>query len=504
MIASSFSQAKGLYERSVVLSQTWLSKYYPELNKEFFGVKIEDVQAFSQHFFFSCLLAGKGIDSVWSQYPLSTQKKRSNLSKFSLPKKTLKIAVTLIGAVEKLEVPGKHQVVFLANGRHLEDQFELVSYLSKKYKILVVCKIPPDICDKLKKNRINFINVTSGQKYLSRGKRFGNLWSFINAKNEKGGNKLFENELWGKRLWYLRLEQFPDIAALLELAKRILSEAEPQILLTTSSNDVFGAAFCTVARKMKIPVAEIQHGYINRGVEPRFYKADYELVWGNLSKKFLEGNDFKVVTVGSSILKRPKNASNAPRSGKTRLLVLLAPINGVVSAFKAEDNRKVIPSLIGGLEKLPNDYEVSLRCHPSYDLEGDLVGIKLKSNITIDRGRDIISAVKNSDVVITQPTTAGFIAALYNKPLLFFDSSWLTEKNGDPIRDSKSALEIPLREIGNADKYITGLIKDEKALSEQKRAQNKLVADYCSCFGEESFKMISYFLKRAVKDEKPS
>lgn len=499
MIPSSFTEAQKLYNLSVGLSTSWISKYYPELNKEFSGVRIEDVQAFSQHFFFSCLIAHENIDNAWNQYPLSTQKKQSNLFLFNLTKRILKIVVGLVGSAQKLAVPGKHQIIFLASGRHLDDQFELLNYLSGQYKILVVGKIFADTQKRLEQKKINFINITAGQKYLSPGERVGDLWSFISAKTKKPkDNKLFENGLWKERLWYLRLEQFPDIFALLKLAERIFAQSEPRIVLTTSSNDVFGASFCTVAQKMGIPVAEIQHGYINRGVEPRFYKADYELVWGDLPKKFLEGSDFRVISVGNPILVKPKRISSRVKDKKTRLLVLLAPISGIVSMFRIEENQVVISSLIKGLEKLPDEFEITLRCHPSYDIETDLKGIKLKDNVSFDRSGDIISAVENSDVVITQPTTAGFIAAVYNKPLLFFDSSRLTIKNGDPILGSKSALEIPLEDLGKVDQYILDFIKDKKALGKQRVAQKKLVENYCSGFGEKSFKMISDFLEKTI------
>lgn len=499
MIFPSYSQAKKLYEQSVVLSQTWLSKYYPELNKEFSGVQIEEVQAFSQHFFFSCLITKDNIDSSWSQYPLPTQRKQSGLSLLGLPKRILKIAISFIESVEKLEILGKHHIILLANGRHLEDQFELLNFLSRRYAILVVGKISSQAQSRLKQKKINFINVTTGQKYLSRVERIENLWSFIRTSTRKPqGNMLFENQLWIERLRYLRFEQFPDIAALLTLARRIFQESEPRVVLTTSSNDVFGASFCRVAQHMGLPIAEIQHGYINRGVEPRFYKADYELVWGNLPKRFLEGSNFKVVSVGNTMIKKPNKVSGTIKSKKTRLLILLAPISGIVSIFRTEENHKVISSLIKGLEKLPNGFEITIRCHPSYDIEADIQGIKLKNNISLDKSRDIVSAIEDSDVVLTQPTTAGFIAVLYNKPLLFFDSSWLTEKNGDPIRDSKSAREIPLNELEKADKYILDFIRDKKALGKQKAAQTKFINDYCSGFEEKSFKMISDFVENTI------
>lgn len=511
MIPKSFSQAQKLYRLSVNLSKTWISKYYPKNKYQFFGVPIEPAQAFSQHYFFSCLLEKQHLKDIWSQYPKTTSGNyRENLFhsliKFFL--KTTDILKNLLASTESIEnLNERFQLVFLASGRHLQDQIPLIFYLAKKFKILVVGKIDGNSQKKLLRQRIKFLNVPNSSRFFTKLDRLRLVLKFAASSWQKQGqNQLLDNPLWSKRLWYLRLVQFPEIAALLEVAGKIFETAKPALLLTTSSNDTFGSAFSLIAKKLGITVAELQHGYTNFGTDAPFYQSDYQLVWGVISQKIRAKFSPKNAVVGCPFLKKPQIDSQifdkSPRS-KFRVLVLWTPPFGTISLFQSPRNRETFVRLIAGLNKLPDNFQIIFRSHPSYSLEEELQDLHWAKNFSLSHYQTAEEAVQNCDLVIGQPTTATFLAILYKKSLLFFNNSRITKKYSDPIVNSGSALNVPLSDLKKIDQYILRLLSDQNLIKKQRLAQEKFVREYCAYFGKESCEQIAKFAKKFV-DEKSS
>ncbi len=176
MIPQSFRKAQKLYNLSVDLANSWISKYYPSCNFRFNDVSIEDVQAFSQHHFFSCLLEGKPIDDIWSQYPRTTAKPLGN----HLLKRTLQVVRNLAESKANIgHLDPKTQIVFLSSGRHLEDWHPAIFYLRRHFKILVVGKIPDEIQKRFAKQKIMAINLSSARRFLTRQERFVDLLFFL-------------------------------------------------------------------------------------------------------------------------------------------------------------------------------------------------------------------------------------------------------------------------------------------------------------------------------------
>src|SRR3990167_6495946 len=100
MIPHSFREAQKLYNLSVNLANTWISKYYRSNSRQILGVPFEKIQAFSQHHFFSSLLQENGVDDVWNQYPNpSLKSKSSNLLK--------RLSFELVNIIKEVFSPAK-------------------------------------------------------------------------------------------------------------------------------------------------------------------------------------------------------------------------------------------------------------------------------------------------------------------------------------------------------------------------------------------------------------
>ena len=504
MIPHSFREAQKLYNLSVNLANSWISKYYRGNSRQILGVPFEKIQAFSQHHFFSCLVEGKPINDLWSQYPRTTDKP----SKAHFLQRTLQVVRNLTAPKVNIgHLDPNTQIVFLSSGRHLEDWQRAIFYLKQHFKILVVGKIPDKIRKKMSEEKIPWIDLPSARRFLTRKERFVDCLLFLRFFWQKRGNhKLFANPLWAKRLWYLRLEQFPEITALLKFARSVFEKTKPSLLLTTSSNDTFGSAFCLTAQKLEIPVAELQHGFASWPTDRAFANNDYHLVWGEIPKKMFSGISKELVIVGCPFLKKHKSLSiNSTKlsKSKTRVLVLLTPPFGVIELMEKYPTEQVIERLIWGLAKLSKKILVTLRSHPSFPIQDFLDFDNLPSNIKLSKDKNAQESILAHDIIITQPTTAGFIAIIHKKPLLFFDNSYLTQKFSHPFIKSGSAVNIPCGSLDRIDTYVHKLLSNESLLMKQEKAQEKFIDNYCAYFGEDSCKKIAEFAEKII-DEKSS
>lgn len=501
-MVNSYSRAKKFFDLSVDLANNWISRYYPKNNYKFFGVPIEKVQAFSQHHFFCSLEEGTLIEDIWSHYPLSSEKSISrNFSPFlKIFFRSLKFVKMLFGPKRLPEKLVSCQVLVLASGRHLEDLFPLIKILSKKQKLLVVGKISPKTQALLRKEKISFSNINNGYEYISIWQRLKFLILFIRSFwIKKSRNSILSMPQWTTRLWYLRLFYFPEIAALVTFAHNLFLETKPKVILTTTSNDTFGAVFTSTAHTLGIKVAEMQHGIISYEiVESNFYQSDYYLVWGKIPQKLHPKNAH---IVGCPYFSKPKfELKQSEKKVGNNVLVLLSPPYGTLSLFKSKENKDTILDLTIGLSKLPSDWKITLRTHPSYPLNNVLLSVDLPKKFSVSTTKNVEDEIMRHSVVITQPTTAGLIAVLHGKPLLFFDNSYLFEKFGEPFTLSKSAINVPINSLQNIDQYILNLLNDKKVLEKQKKYQHKLLDNYCSGFDADSYRSIEKFIKRIIKE----
>lgn len=502
MVSPSFSKALKNYTHLLDLSSHWISRYYKK-NFKVLGVDVEKVQAFSQFYFFSLLLEKLPIKDIWTSYPEVGKDERSIISRCQ--SRVFDIFKELLSNQSHLEEIGDGcDVMIVANGRHADDLMGLMCYLNDKFKILVAGKLNSEAQKTLGKEKINYVNILDGRRFLGKLTRLKLIlkYTFENWSLEKQANTLMSEQQWHSRLWYLRPIQFPEIEALILLANKLIRLYKPKIIFTTTSNDMFGAAFTLTAQAIGLRVAEIQHGItVWKEIESEFYNSDYYLVWGEISKKMHPKN---AVVVGSPYFEKSqiKNQPlrNLDSKHPMKILILWTPPFGTVSVFKAYPHEQVFSEMLIGLKKLPLSWTITIRSHPSFSLDDFVKSKKLPVNIKIDKRKDVWDSIKLHDIVITQPTTAGLIAIFQKKPLLYFDSSYLFEKYSDPYVKYNCALNIPIKDLVNADKYVFKLLNDQDIINNQLKAQQNFAYNYCKYIGEDSYKKIADFLNDTIRN----
>ncbi len=511
-IIGSYLKSHDLFKKSVNLSQNWMSKYYPGLKRGSDG--IEKVQAFSENNYFSAFLLREFIkknygintfvNDIWERYPTFSEIRKSDLP-FVLVTRPYRILKSL--SAPKINSPklGGVEILFVSSGRHLDDFLKLARFLSRAYKVLIVGKISMETQRSLMRNNINFINIADPKLYFSRIDRFKNFLRcvFAKASADIKEDDIFRNRLWLQRIWYLKLFEFPEIIALIKIASKIVAGGKPRLVLTSSSNDTFGSTFALAARNMDVPVAEIIHGFAAWDIQSPFSNSDYQLVWSKPSAQIRSKFSKETVVVGCPFLDKPKLIKSKVILDKktVKILVLITPPFGLVTLFQSILNKDMAKALIEGLRCLPSKFEIIIRSHPAYNFLDDVKDIRIPSNIKLRNERKIEDEIYDSDLVITQPTTAGFLAILQKKPLMFFDNTHFTEQFSHPFVKSGSAVNVPLANLEKIDQYVLRLISNHDVLYKQRLAQEKFIREYCSYFGEESCDKISKFVERIIKDK---
>ena len=500
MNASSFKQAKKNYDFLVDLSNNWLIRYYGK-NFNVLGVNLEKVQAFSQFYFFTNLFENRNMKDVWTTYPEKGTDNRPLY--FKVLTRILDLLKGILRPVKKADIlNGNHDLIIVSSGRHLENLLNLLYFLKSKYNIFVVGKIELNTQTLLRKKNIEFLNISCGRDFMPRIERLSLIFKYL-MKNwtAKRHHKFLKGEKWFSRLFYLKLVQLPEIEALIKIANQVYTKNKAKIILTSSSNDLFGSAFTLTAQSLNMGVVEIQHGLsVWKIIESNFYNSDYYLVWGEVSKKRHPKN---AVIAGCPYFKKEqilKNPTNFTRLKKVRILVLWTPPFGEMSLFKTKPDSEILENLLAGLTNLPSSWKVILRSHPGYNFESFVEDIKFPLNVATDREKDIWKSIEKSDIVVTQPTTAGLISMMQKKPMLFFDSSYLSKQFGDNIfLESKCATNVPTRDLSRISVYIKRIVSDTNLRKRQIEAQETFLSHYFYCMGEDSFKRISEIIMKHQK-----
>lgn len=457
-------------------------------------ISIGSVQAFSQLHFFLGLVENKGFENVWTHYPRLSEVKITNSVHWHS-----RIYAFIPYLKKQIGLPNSElDIILLGGERHLKDGLGLIKHLNSVFKIAVLGKYSPQFGKVLNSNQILNVQINSGLLTSRYFERVLLLLHFLTMNWKLKSRKCFlVNPLWNERLSYLKYIAFPEIASLIKTAKKIYKDTMPKAVVTFSSNDTFGASFSLTAKKLKIPVIEIQHGMLSWGVVERdFENCDYYFVWGEIPKRFFPK---KAIVVGCPMLfeKVKKN------KGKKIILILLNPPYGATYIFRLRNNKQVLKELFDSLGELSKEYEIRIRLHPSFPDE-ELPEMKSaigNAKLVLDKSPDFINSIAQADTVISQPTTAALIAAYFNKKLLIFDNSVLFTNLSDPLVKSGSAVVVPLNELRYIKRYIERL-SYPNIRKDQAKKQKAFFKKYIRCLGHKSFQEIEKQLKIIISQNR--
>ncbi|MBI2010379.1 MAG: hypothetical protein HYS86_04375 [Candidatus Chisholmbacteria bacterium] len=193
-------------------------------------------------------------------------------------------------------------------------------------------------------------------------------------------------------------------------AQALVTSTRPKLLITTHDPGPSAMAFVLAAKAKHIPTLVLLHGIPSEGM---FFFSDSLLVWGPLIRQYLTNQGIpksKLIPGGQPIFLSYEQyfRRHSPQFE-------LPTIGIIISGYGSNQPHQVkyVRSLINELLKLSPQPKIMLRLHPGQYLD-DIAGAKL------DLGTTIEEFIAQCSVIISQTSTAILIAALSNRPLIYF------------------------------------------------------------------------------------
>lgn len=216
--------------------------------------------------------------------------------------------------------------------------------------------------------------------------------------------------LFGECLDAIRVDFLPTFLAKYYRASQVVAHTQPKLLITTHDPGPSAIAFVLAAKKQGIATLVLLHGVPSQGM---FFFSDYLLMWGPLIRKFIASQgipEAKLIPGGQPIFPTYQRyfRKNRPK--------LKTPTIGIIlSGYGANQSHQVkyVTSLLKKLVLLKSPPKIILRLHPGQYL--DNIG-----PAQLDLGSTIEEFIANCSIIISQTSTAVLIAALSNRPLIYF------------------------------------------------------------------------------------
>jgi hypothetical protein len=233
-------------------------------------------------------------------------------------------------------------------------------------------------------------------------------------------NKLFVKQKTYKPITPIQL--LTTIALQLTLVtklKWLVSKYNPKAFLTVWDWYNLGSAGCAVFKFNKLTSFTFIHGAAGKEALKEFLplNANYIFAWGNHNKKSLvELGVFEpnILVCGCTRMKPYNFAKTESYQNKENLLILLTFL--INECFLNDINDLI--------KNYSNNYNISIRLHPSSQIEKIAPKINCNEVIFIESKNETIeSSILNSDIVVLDTSTAGFDAVNLLKPVFIIDSS---------------------------------------------------------------------------------
>lgn len=229
-----------------------------------------------------------------------------------------------------------------------------------------------------------------------------------------------------KRLFYIHLN---NIVVQAVIAKSILKQLKPKIIITPDSSDPRARLFTTQASFLNIPSLSVQFGLVgNEAVEWRFLSTNLVSVWGESSRKAILNQKItneRIVITGSPRYDYIYNKEKESNLNKTNLgiqnqksIVLLASSYGDKSLknLSLPNTLDIMKSdIFNTINQFP-DCVLLIKPHPSENIEQTRKLINNFDNIKIvDKTIDIRELIDICDIFISFGSTATIDALVANK-----------------------------------------------------------------------------------------
>lgn len=321
------------------------------------------------------------------------------------------------------------------------------------------------------------------------------IWQYSNKNTQKEGfelNKKIQraiHELYqmnvleslisfnGESLWpklqnafnWLFRFHFKLIVPQIILAKELLMEIKPSIIISSDIADQRTRIYNLLGIQHKIPVLEVQFGPLEDGFEWKFMLADKVVTWGDKDSKKIIANGVpkEVVTVTGSPrhdellnideqeITEIRNKLDIPLNAK---IILCASTYHLKEYNSISDPNLLISmkkAVFKGVQGLDNVYLI-VKPHPLEDVKETALLIDKGNNvILLDPKEDIRKYVKACDVFVGFGTTVTIDAMIMNKLIIcpVFDgwiwSDLFVDTQATLVPKSEKEVKDAFKEISN-------------------------------------------------------
>jgi hypothetical protein len=331
-------------------------------------------------------------------------------------------------------------ILIFSGGRNLYFYHELIRLLEKMQMRVHIATSNNSIADELllRTHNIAFTPISSqessiGEKEILDYEEFSNK---INANISKSAfsfcaNKKLRDAL-SVRTKSILINKIEDVVRQYEVAKKIVIQVKPKLLITTHDPSPSAMPFVLQAQKQNIRTLVLMHGWQDTilGVD---HQSTYIAVWGPFIKKWygkkLKKSSKSIYAVGYPFLDPVYRSKESfwqnkvlkyKSTGKTcigLLLTMYLPTFSLQSLF--------LNDLFKELKLRTSQYSLSIRLHPGQSAE-EIEKLAKFYNIQINFNQNISleDFLINSDVVFSWDTTALIWAMIYGKPLFYCAPNW--------------------------------------------------------------------------------
>lgn len=210
----------------------------------------------------------------------------------------------------------------------------------------------------------------------------------------------------------------------LDMIERFLSKNHVRAVVLMNDANSFEKLVALTAKKFGIPTAVVQHGITGHEIGFVPLSADFIMVWGEESKSWLikRGIDKnRIIITGSP---RHEVLSKGSSSKKIKKVLYVPQISNRESNFPnyhitLKERKEILRMVLQAFKENNLELTISVRLGDQNEKLIDKIAKEVGfSNYKKYYGKDIVSAIKGSDLVLTQFSTVGIEGLLLGKPLI--------------------------------------------------------------------------------------
>ena len=402
------------------------------------------------------------------------------------------------------------KLIVSASDYHLSNLRSFIKKATKKWEIVILGKANPEIREKFGQS-VSFTDIyqyISLPRYLSIILRqmlvlITSPFVVIPAQIR---TKLSTSELGLCRRYHSTFSYWRSIlipqGKLNKLAfKNVIRSISPTTVIASNGIDNYNRTLLSASQEAHVKDAVIIHHQITDGIDIIEERSGIESILFIPSQKLAAmfhkfPGKADIVVTGNPVMDEYyplPNFKSPPFHSPLRILFLLCQEH---LRFQ-EENRKIVLEALLELKKSPKPISVVLRNHPQHPALLHHFNQQFPFPITERNDTSLQKELLESDVIITQITSAAIEAILLRKPLIYLNTH--SVKNIRNFATSGAALGV--YNISELIPAINSLLEHPTQLS---RKQDKFVSTYCGKIDGQASRRIIKILSREDTKSSPT